>query len=525
MSTDEMKEVDEVVEYSEEEEEEDDKTGSHRVSHSIILGMHIPTSRVRKQLDSVGINRTQTEVITYLESCNPDNFDPYNCEVSNYFKATDLFLKPLPPKKNVKKSEKNSDSEEEEDDEPAVREPYTPEELTLEKVTKLVSSTKYRISNDAVVSLTYVVDKLAHQLVLHAIRETIYSGKKTINFRNVANKIDTIELYSLINSLSTFQKYLHTVSEMERVAAEKSNKKSKKKRDDTDSGEDTEIAQILDEDAEQDQVKFSSNKTDQRSREFFNFVTKIAHPHLYRNEDKTMSARLTEKFRVLVSDILCEFISERMVNVLRTIMSLTKSKTVSENHILSALNIMMTDGIYKADFNTLNKEIKLRITVLHEYLKEVQSMRSELTNKKDFVPPELDKYHARLNISYEAPVRPESLFPKPSVDADKLKEPNSKTSARKSKSPDFVKPKRVKKKSVPVNSDDEAEEPEEKPKKKTKKPKSDEEKPKKKKKSKSVAPEEATEETEDTAASETVVVDPAPEEEPVPEKKSKKSKK
>jgi hypothetical protein len=111
-----------------------------RVSVSSVLGMHIPTSRVRSRLDKFGINKEFYEVeILFTRESAVDGFKVTDFSRYDFLTSNEFRLE------------------------------FSEGEDPVAEVLKQLNNKKYRISLQAVVALTYVVDTLAHQLVLHAI--------------------------------------------------------------------------------------------------------------------------------------------------------------------------------------------------------------------------------------------------------------------------------------------------------------------------------------------------------------------
>jgi hypothetical protein len=337
-----------------------------RVSVSSVLGMHIPTSRVRSRLDKFGINKDIYEVeILFTRESTTDgfkvsDFTRYDFLVNNEFRL-----------------------EFSEGEDPVV------------EVSKQFNAKKYRISLQAVVALTYVVDTLAHQLVLHAIESTLGNNVKTVRLENFVNGVSQVELYPLVERLVSFQDFLIS----QRSGAT-----------------DVKQEQVVDVSVgDSEQLEFLNNDLDQRSRDFLNFVTKIAQCHLSRDESSNYIVRMTEEFRVLVSNLLCDFISRRMVDMLLVLVSLTKAKTISERHVLSAVELMLSDGQRADVYRRLEVEVEKRLVVYKDF---TFSLNTPRTDGQVVDPAE---FRNRLNITHRVPDKRPVDIPTPCLDKDTVK--------------------------------------------------------------------------------------------------------
>lgn len=339
-----------------------------RVSVSSVLGMHIPTSRVRSRLDKFGINKELYEVeILFTRESAVDGFKVADFTRYDFLVNNDFRLE------------------------------FSEGEVPVVEVSKQFNAKKYRISLQAVVALTYVVDTLAHQLVLHAIESTLGNNVKTVRLENFANGVSQVELYPLVERLVSFQDFL--ISQRSGV-------------------NDVKQEQVVDVSVtvgDSEQLEFLNNDLDQRSRDFLNFVTKIAQCHLSRDESSNYIVRMTEEFRVLVSNLLCDFISRRMVDMLLVLVSLTKAKTISERHVLSAVELMLTDGQRSDVYRRLEGEVEKRLVVYKDFTFALNTPRTD----GQVVDP--TEFRNRLNIAHRVPDRKPVDIPTPCLDQETVK--------------------------------------------------------------------------------------------------------
>jgi hypothetical protein len=340
-----------------------------RVSVSSVLGMHIPTSRVRSRLDKFGINKEFYEVeILFTRESAVDGFKVTDFSRYDFLTSNEFRLE------------------------------FSEGEDPVAEVLKQLNNKKYRISLQAVVALTYVVDTLAHQLVLHAIESTLGNNVKTVKLENFANGISQVELYPLVERLVSFQDFLI----------------SQRNGGSTESKQESVVEQhVLSGDSEQ--LEFLNNDLDQRSRDFLNFVTKIAQCHLSRDESSNYNVRMTEEFRILVSNLLCDFISRRMVDMLLVLVSLTKAKTISERHVLSAVELMLSDGQRNSVYRQLEVEVELRLNVYKDFTASLSVSRPD----GQVVDPA--EFRSRLNITHRVPDRKPLDIPTPCLDQETVK--------------------------------------------------------------------------------------------------------
>jgi hypothetical protein len=301
------------------------ETNPQRVSLSMILSFGIPTSRVKGQLESMGLNflfnQEYNRLLTLARSQGIDDPKRVSVKVSRNEVQSVLGERVA-----------NDDK-------------YWVDGQFLFR--EAVSSVKFRISGDAIVALTAVIDSLTHELSLHAIKQTISANKCTVINKYLLENIDQLPLYSLFYPLTSYQKMLNDLhsgkdhAQAEEVADEHEEKPAE---------EDDE------EDADEDEQLTGLKKINIRSRSFLNFVGKIAQTHIYRDlsDDKTKaSLRLSTKFKEFVSDMICEFVSVRLTTILRILMKLKDAKTVSEEYILAAIELMMLDSPVKTNATSL----------------------------------------------------------------------------------------------------------------------------------------------------------------------------
>ncbi len=408
------------------------KQQQHRVSLSMILSLGIPTSRVKTQLELMGLNFPFNELSTKLTNLSRQQDNAENTVLLD--ESTLVEVRNVLGDKLV-------------DDETY----WTSDEPRSFKFTHAVGSAKYRISMDAVVALTAIVDMLTHELSLHAIKNTIAAGKCTVVNKFLMENIDRVSLYSLFYPLSSYQKMLnqmHSGKEEEpETAAEPED----------DSGDVEETDSVLEE-----ETLTGSRKLDQRSRSFLNFVGKIAQNHIYRDSVEggkfKASLRLSTKFKEFVSDMICEFIGVRLTTILRVLMKLKNAKTVSDDYIMAAVELMLMDAPIEtngASLERLRDFVQSKYQVYTEYNSELKKLRVPVVTTKnedgtttvqqvDFDPDqfELEKQKVRDAIAvrffkkeptkYEQPRKPTDSLPKPVVATEKLvpQQRNAKTHAK-----------------------------------------------------------------------------------------------
>ena len=238
------------------------ETKQHRVSLSMILSLGIPTSRVKTQLEVMGLNFPFNELLVKLTNLSRQQGHDTD---DNYVVSLDETL--LTEVREVLGNKVVDDSEY-----------WTQQDngSRLFHYADAVSSAKFRISMDAVVALTAIVDMLTHELSLHAIKRTIAAGKCTVVNKFLMENVDQVPLYSLFYPLSSYQKMLNQMH---------SGQHSDETEAETNAVD--QVDEVLDADETDsvvgEETLTGSRKLDQRSRSFLNFVGKIAQNHIYRD--------------------------------------------------------------------------------------------------------------------------------------------------------------------------------------------------------------------------------------------------
>ena len=400
-------------------ESNQNKSNQQRVSLSMVLSFGIPTSRVKGQLESMGLNFPLNQEYNRLLtlSRNQVNDDPNFVNISKEEVQNVFGLQVAENKEFWSTSGFNFKA--------------------------AVSSVKFRISGDAIVALTAIIDSLTHELSLHAIKQTLAANKCTVINKYLMENVDQLPLFSLFYPLSCYQKMLNDL----RNSKDKNNENEENN---------VETADVQDDECEDEEDSEENNltalkKINLRTRSFLNFVGKIAQTHIFRdsNEEKTKaSLRLSTKFKEFVSDIICEFISTRLTTILRILMKLKDAKTVSDQYIMAAIELMMMDSPVKTNSDSLRKLrsfVDSKMALWKEYNNETKAFNSLeeteecsgekfLQLKNDKRNEIMERFHHPEAVVYEQP-RQEENFPKPVVSSNKLtpQAKNAKTQGRTTK--------------------------------------------------------------------------------------------
>ena len=420
-----------------------------RVSAATIVGVDIPTSRVRFRVDNMGLNREYIEAqnavkelkkseeglsalaeqhATIVNQClalkkeelyqhqvklteleqNKDNMEP-----SKYAKDHTRLLA------QCEANQKHVDAWEKEDE-------YEQARIALQ-------SAKYRISHRAEVALATIADDIAHEFGLHAVRRTFAEGRRNIMNRYMAKDVDSLSLYSLVSPLESFQNFLHFTRTHEELDLVKDLCKTEENKITTNSNvtrkekllEDLERYSVHHkEDVESndndnnDVVAVENKDNNPRTLGFVHYVSKIVKKHIYTDDNNNTATRVTNEFCTLVSGLLCELISVRVTNLLRILLRVKNAKTVSDEHVCAVLEMMMTDSPQRGDPKELLARVKNNVESWSGYLDE---------SKNGDV--DVDSYVARNVRQHEVPEPPQNAqAPHPSTKKVKETKPKSEKS-------------------------------------------------------------------------------------------------
>ena len=426
-----------------------------RVNDSGVAGINIATSRARFWFNDKGINKVYNDMIKTLEDAEAKGvkYEELPCldEVKDYLAKYEELLK-----RNPEASE-NSDREQR-------RETFTKADL-YGKAKIAIKAAKYRISKPAIVAVASILDIIANECSAHAVRQTAKNERVNILKEFLLEDIDKLPSYNLFCHLTRYQQFVNS--------AGKSDEK------------------------EPVEPSLVEEKSPRKQLDFTHYINTIAREYVS-HTDKGATTRVTKKFKTLLSDMLCEFVSQRCVTVMKIIVQ--KAKTIREHQILTALELMLIDTPEQFRQQIL-KIVEEKVENWHKF-DELRKEHTSLTsgkNKDKFIKEAEALAEKMQNFEMPAKFRVSLADPTTVPTEEKL------GTKRLSEKDDTEEPKKTKaKKPKKAKSADETSTP-----------------AKRGRRSKKVTPTDASETTSPSSDSAPVVT----ESEPEPAKKSKKSKK
>lgn len=342
--------------------EDDGKTT--RVSAGTVAGIGVTTSRVRFCFDEMGLNRNINEVMYRVRQYEKEELSLDTLETDEKFLiaecvlSRDVELHAAADRANPdERSKANLDSWMKYDE--------------YKKALAALAGSKYRISQRAVVALAAVADSLVHEFGLHAVQQTLHKERTNIMNKYMANGVQDLSLYPLVAPLASFQEFLTSLTE--------DNDETEKEIEAEDS--------------------IIENKTPKRLLDFVYYVGRIVKQHIAVSDDGVGTTRVTKEFKTLMSNLLRDFISNRMTNIVRVILRVRNAKTVSDDQIVAALEIMMSDSPQHADPEELLAKVNTCVDRWTTYLIDCKS------GNKD-----VDQYLNR-EIDVEVPAAPHRTPP------------------------------------------------------------------------------------------------------------------
>lgn len=285
-----------------------------RISIGTMAGLTVQTSRVRTCIDALGLNKRETDLLSALESegglesLSPADAAFVETCVADY--SSEVSKTPTT----------------------AVSESWA-SATPLVKARLALSERKYRISPGAIVALASVVDQLTHEFSVHVIQNTLEANRVDVKNDFFMSGVEKLSLYPLVSSLKTFEEEKATPGATADALRRHKNK------DKTQTGVVAEGSTESDDD-------------DDGLPDFSFYVGNVLGSHIFveavtdeSGETKTrQTSRSSEEFRVFVSNMILEFISSRVTNFIRVILRVRNAKTVSDDLVLAALELMMVDA-------------------------------------------------------------------------------------------------------------------------------------------------------------------------------------
>lgn len=304
-----------------------------RVNPSIICGFDFSASRARKAFHDNGINEDATEKLTELHQID-EGKKPYKSLPSAYRKELEQNMA-----EHEEMLAKNKNTE---------KQLNEWRKMSLaDKAKYIVSSSRYRISDRAVVAICAAMDLLFNDMAENSINN-LDENTKRLSDKCLHDNIETIYSYPLISSLKSFQDF-KTVQLTPPV--KKAKKKATKNDKDTDDNNDkNDNEEDNDNDEEQsdhesaDNSIFTNGQQDSNddSPSFAYYAKKTTKRCL--SKSNKVDARVASSLTNYMSDFAMDFISNRLSKGVLLLMQCTNAKTVSSEHIMTLLEIYMYDG-------------------------------------------------------------------------------------------------------------------------------------------------------------------------------------
>ncbi len=212
-----------------------------------------------------------------------------------------------------------------------------------ERAEAALNNSKYRISPRAVAAVATIVDQMVHDIGLFVVKKTINEYRADLKNRYLLDDdLCSLGTYSLFSQLATFSDFRSNPAKYDK----------KKVATDVDDADDTIV----------------EDKTPQRMRDFSYYVGSIIKQHIATRPafDKKGNTyhkavnRVTDPLKLLISDLLQDFISNRMTNYLRVLLHVKDAKTVSDDQVTAALELMLLDSTTTIDstFSLVSSNVK-----------------------------------------------------------------------------------------------------------------------------------------------------------------------
>lgn len=363
-------------------------TKKSRISNSTVVNVDVAIKRVRFCLDNLGLNKNFNEACVAVAS-----FKKAGTPLDQLDALTQLLITECTA---LYKQELQSDKDK------AQLEAFNTLDA-YDRADTALKSSKYRISPRAIAAVATVVDFMVHDIGLFVLRQTIKTSytKMVYNHLLKSPELEALVSYSLFGSLSVYKAFLENPTSFDKSPKDNAGKVDANDSNDVDDDNDASDSVLED-------------KSPIRMQQFGYYIKKIVYQHIALKErpnKKTGEPKmipvnnLSVPLKLLISELLRDFISTRMTNYLRVLLQVKNAKTVNDKQVLAALELMLLDSEYTVESQQLLLRVSNNVDRLKSYdmacaeNKELKKEGSELVDLSQFLQRDMSDTVVVSNVA------------------------------------------------------------------------------------------------------------------------------